>query len=68
MQYGTTVYPGLLGDSFTPGFDVGFNFAIRDFWGFGMNIKYKGLWYQNNRYTNGILVGFTISPSEYNNW
>jgi hypothetical protein len=66
MQYGTTVYPGLLGDSFTPGFDVGFNFAIRDFDGFGMNIKYKGLWYQNNRYTNGILVGFTISPSEHN--
>jgi TolB-like protein len=67
IQYGTTVYLGLLGDSFTPGFDVGFNFAIRNFWGLGMNIKYKGLWYQNNRYTNGILFGFTISPSGHNN-
>jgi TolB-like protein len=61
VQYGTTVYPGLFGDSLTPGFDMGLVFGVTQLYGAGLNIKYKRLWYKNNKYTNGITVGFTLT-------
>ena len=58
MQYGTTVFYGLLGESLTPGAEVGLNIIFNEFAGF--NIKYKCLFYEDNHLSNGIGIGLTF--------
>jgi len=60
LHYGTMVFPGLFGDSLSPGFDVGLNFVFFE-GALGMNLKYKGLWHKNNIYMDGFSVGFTAT-------
>jgi TolB-like protein len=62
VQCGSVVYPGLLADPLTPGFDAGVNLSMPDTDGpdIGINIKYKGLWYKGNEYTNSITAGLTF--------
>jgi len=57
-EYGNALYHGLFGSYLTPGFDVGVNFAFLN--RLGMNIKYKRLWYQDDKYTDNVLVGLTL--------
>ena len=55
IQYGTMVFPGLFGDSITPGIDIGFNFIFIDEV-MGILVKYKRLFQKDNKYSDGISV------------
>jgi hypothetical protein len=62
LQCGNIIYPGLLADYLVPGFDAGVSIAMPpdDPFTLGGNIKYKGLWYQDNKYAHSITVGLTF--------
>jgi hypothetical protein len=54
------LHQGLITDSMTPGFDVGFSLVFGN--GMGMNLTYKGLWYAHGVYTHGAGVSFRFWP------
>ncbi|GHV78278.1 hypothetical protein AGMMS49944_00690 [Spirochaetia bacterium] len=53
---------GLIAEAVTPGYDAGIAF---NWSGFGIDIKYKGVWYSENHYRNSIGIGFIFNPWQW---